>query len=374
MESQLKVELRTANRDRGLTVLLWMKDVLDNLPADVRLKIRRVAIVDTPAAQRDIMEVLLKDEILYLSCKSSLSYLHYQRCHTLFRKMLVRLRLSNDGTPIDQRDTVRRIQMLRQKLRNTLAVSLASKPARVLLRVDDFPSLCEESKEFARFHSIALENNIPYLLGVTPYLARQSSSPHLTDPEHRLLRQCAREGAEIALHGITHQKRSERPASELMGLSEQALQENIIAATGYLDRLGLRVSGFIAPFNSYDPRTLQVVAQHFKVMTGGPESVYTLGFLVGPCFLYGSLYVPSYRSTYDLRARDLRSFESLLTRSEGLVLPVTLHWADELQKDGFKTFRALCALIRDRALSWRDYVQDCMTVHRSVFSNEDREP
>lgn len=109
-------------------------------------------------------------------------------------------------------------------------------------------------------------------------------------------------------------------------------------------------------------------------MTGGPESVYTLGFLVGPCFLYGSLYVPSYRSTYDLRARDLRSFESLLTRSEGLVLPVTLHWADELQKDGFKTFRALCALIRDRALSWRDYVQDCMTVHRSVFSNEDREP
>ena len=132
MESKLKVELRTANRDRGLTVLLWMKDVLDNLPADVRLKIRRVAIVDTPAAQRDIMEVLLKDEILYLSCKSSLSYLHYQRCHTLFRKMLVRLRLSNDGTPIDQRDTVRRIQMLRQKLRNTLAVSLASKPARVL--------------------------------------------------------------------------------------------------------------------------------------------------------------------------------------------------------------------------------------------------
>lgn len=77
MESQLKVELRTANRDRGLTVLLWMKDVLDNLPADVRLKIRRVAIVDAPAAQRDIMEVLLKDEILYLSCKSSLSYLHY---------------------------------------------------------------------------------------------------------------------------------------------------------------------------------------------------------------------------------------------------------------------------------------------------------
>ena len=77
MESQLKVELRTANRDRGLTVLLWMKDVLDNLPADVRLKIRRVEIVDAPAAQRDIMEVLLKDEILYLSCKSSLSYLHY---------------------------------------------------------------------------------------------------------------------------------------------------------------------------------------------------------------------------------------------------------------------------------------------------------
>ena len=68
--------------------------------------------------------------------------------------------------------------MLRQKLRNTLAVSLASKPARVLLRVDDFPSLCEESKEFARFLSIALENNIPYLLGVTPYLARQSSRAH----------------------------------------------------------------------------------------------------------------------------------------------------------------------------------------------------
>ena len=129
MESQLKVELRTENRDRGLTVLLWMKDVLDNLPAPVRLKIRRVAIVDADAAQRDIMEVRLQNKILYLSCKSSLSYLHYRRCHTLFRKMLVRLRLSHDGTPIDQRDTVRRIQMLRQKLRNTLAVSAASKPA-----------------------------------------------------------------------------------------------------------------------------------------------------------------------------------------------------------------------------------------------------
>ena len=243
-ESQLEVELRTENRDRGLTVLLWMKDVLDNLPSPARLRIHRVAIADAPADQREMMEVLLKNEILYLSCKPSLNYLHYQPFHTLFRKMLVRLRLSHDATPIDQRDTVKRIQMLRQKVRNTLAVPPTSTPARVLLRVDDFPSPFEESGNFARFHSIALANNIPYLLGVTPYLARQSSCSQLTDPEHRMLRECIQEGAEVALHGMTHKKRAARPASELWGLAEEALEKEIVAATagsGYVPR-NLRAS------------------------------------------------------------------------------------------------------------------------------------
>jgi hypothetical protein len=74
-----------------------------------------------------------------------------------------------------------------------------------------------------------------------------------------------------------------------------------------------------------------------------------------------SLYVPSYRGAYDVDANRLARFDRLIAGGDGLIIPVTLHWANEV-RDGFRGFRALCERLRGRTRTWRELVSDAGAV------------
>jgi hypothetical protein len=69
----------------------------------------------------------------------------------------------------------------------------------------------------------------------------------------------------------------------------------------------------------------------------------------------GRLYAPSYRGAYDLSGGDLGGLERLARVAAGLVVPLTLHWANEV-KDGLRSFRALCARLAGATLTWSGYL------------------
>jgi peptidoglycan/xylan/chitin deacetylase (PgdA/CDA1 family) len=217
--------------------------------------------------------------------------------------------------------------------------------------VDDFPARRGTAADFRRFHRIARDHGIPYLLGVTPFLDRGEGPVALTPEESEVLRQCLGEGGECALHGFTHRRRYRNYPSELAGMGPAELRRNLARADDCLRRTGATAVGFVAPFNGYSPHTLSILAERFPLLGGGPESVEACGYRAGPCAFLGATYVPSYRGVYDVDGRALRSFDALAASAADLVLPVAIHWTNGLA-DGFRSFEALCQRLAGRTLAW----------------------
>ncbi len=221
-----------------------------------------------------------------------------------------------------------------------------------LLRVDDLPSPHGELKDFLRFHELLKKYQLPYLLAVTPFWQGRAA---FTNEEADVLKRITREGVELALHGFTHQKISLNIASELLGLSEGSLKLKIKSAVEYLSTLGCDPKVFVAPYNSYDPATIPVLSKCFSVLCGGPESVRSFGYRI-PSFFQGSFYLPSYRYAYDLRDNQMKTFDRLIQAASGLVIPITMHWANEV-KDGFKTLEKIIFRVKGRVISWNEFLQ-----------------
>ena len=84
--------------------------------------------------------------------------------------------------------------------------------------------------------------------------------------------------AEVALHGYSHQLAEGTPLTEFAGLSYRDQERRITAGKAELERqLGVRVSTFIPPWNSYDIRTVRALPlcqwpawPHYK---SGPANV-----------------------------------------------------------------------------------------------------
>jgi hypothetical protein len=125
----------------------------------------------------------------------------------------------------------------------------------------------------------------------------------------------------------------------------------------------LQTVGFVAPYNGYDPLTIGVLAERFALICGGPESVVALGYRNGPSFLMQSVYVPSYRGAYEVDLNRLERFDRLTAGADGLTIPVTLHWANQV-RDGFRAFRALCERLRGRTDNWSGFVSRAAAIKR----------
>lgn len=268
----------------------------------------------------------------------------------LFRKILMRLRLCHDVISLTQRQTAESILRLRKAVQQAESVALPHRQGcRFLLRVDDFPADGADSAAFQLFHDILRDHGIPYLLAITPYFHEKG----LEDHEIEILQCCRKEGMTPALHGFTHRRVRPEVPSELLGLSETDLRSSITKAITYLKKISLESAVFVAPYNSYDPQTVPILSEYFPILCGGPESVRGLGYR-GPGFIEKSLYLPSYRGAYDLK-KDIRWIVRIKDEGHGLLVPITLHWVNELQ-DNFKNLVRICRIIRTQMLSWDSLV------------------
>jgi peptidoglycan/xylan/chitin deacetylase (PgdA/CDA1 family) len=288
-------------------------------------------------------------------CSSSSIVLPSRPFAEIARKALVRLKLTGDPVPLDHLQIVLHQQRIRRLARSALGSTGRPTPCRFLLRVDDFPSPVASVDEFPRFHRIAVEHGLPYLLAVTPFLESSGERRPLSASAVDMLHACTAEGAELALHGFSHRSRYRNYGSELLSMPVTMLRAELDRADGYLGAHHLKTVGFVAPYNSYDPLTIGVLAERFPLICGGPESVVALGYRAGPSFLMQSLYVPSYRDAYDVDPGRSRRFDRLIAEGDGLTIPVTLHWANEVGSD-FRAFRALCERLRGHTVRWGDFV------------------
>ncbi len=193
--------------------------------------------------------------------------------------------------------------------RRAVLGAAAEGPPRLLLRAGSFPHpLADEdpgrfgSEAFRRAHAQLAEAGVPYLLAVTPRVAdrpldrSQTRWRPLADDELSLLADLRRERVTFAAHGLDHRTRRRAPArrSELAGLSAQRLGERLDLAAEELAAAAIRPEVFVPPFDRFDWRQWDTIAQRFAVVTAGHDSVDALGFHDGPLWRGDAVWLPVY--------------------------------------------------------------------------------
>jgi Uncharacterized protein conserved in bacteria (DUF2334) len=254
---------------------------------------------------------------------------------------------------------------------------------RVLVRVDEFPhyQAWDEpdrfgTAQFERFHRIMAAAGMPYLIAVLARVSRAPLSPAgangrdghgtgsrpLTEEEVAVLRRIAGERVCFALHGYTHRTRfaSPRRHSELCGLDRAQTETLIDEALAELAGCGIRPDVFVPPFNRFDARQLEWLADRFAVVCGGPESIGLMGFQRTPQWRGGAVYLPSYAPYYGRAADLLKALPRAIESIRGLWMPIVLHWGWEAQ-DGWESLERLIELIAPYTVPWESVLAEVQT-------------
>lgn len=241
---------------------------------------------------------------------------------------------------------------------------------RMLIRVDEFPHYraWDEPErfgttQFERFHEILAGAGVPYLIAVLPRVSYVPLSPTgtdsrpLEDEEVAILKRLAGERVCLALHGHDHRTRyaSPRHRSELCGLDRVQTERLIDEALGELARYDIRPDVFVPPFNRFDARQLEWLADRFAVVCGGPESIGTMGFQRTPQRRGDVVYLPSYAPYYGRAAELLRALPRVIERARGRWVPIALHWGWEAEA-GWSDLERLAELIAPYAAPWDDFL------------------
>ena len=353
-EIPASLEVRTLDADVGITIALWLADLVHETGVR-RLIVEDDGILGPPIRraplQRPRVDVTREGGgVVRVRCSSSAIFFERRLDLEAARKVLVIAGLAQDAASITQ-DQVARLQAdVVAAASDALSIE-RRRGAKVLLRVDDFPSLDAKSDDLLRFHEAAMEEGVHYLLAVTPFLDDGSGRKLLTTAERRILERVTSDGVELALHGFTHRSRYSNFGSELLHMPGPTLERALAEADSYLAGFGFSTSTFVAPYNTYDPFTVSILAKRFAVLCGGPESVHSFGYRAGPSAFMGSTYVPSYRGAYELTDRDLPHLDRLLATSGGGTLPITMHWANHLDSR-LETFRAIARRIKGSVIRW----------------------
>jgi hypothetical protein len=249
-------------------------------------------------------------------------------------------------------------------------VETAAAPPRFLVRVDEFPHYLAwdmpdrfGTAQFERFHEIMAGAGMHYLVAVLPRVSRSPLSPAgtesraLTDDEGALLGRLAGEGVGMALHGRDHRTRyaSPRRHSELCGLDRAQTRALLGQALAELERHDIRPEVFVPPFNRFDARQFEWLAERFTVVCGGPESIGTMGLQRTPGWRGQAVYMPSYAPYYGRAGELLDALPHALERAPGPWIPVVLHWGWESDREWAELER-LAELIAPHTVSWRDFL------------------
>jgi hypothetical protein len=245
----------------------------------------------------------------------------------------------------------------------------ADGPPQFLVRVDEFPyySGYDDPRygydASERFHSIMAQSGVQYLLAVVPQWTHEPLKPNgvggrpLDDRDRALIERMAGEGVAFGQHGATHRTRFSNPRrrTELGGRDGAALAALLDAGRRRLEEVGIRPRVLVPPFNRFDAGQWEVLAARYDVVTGGPESVLTMGFHGGPQWRGQAVYLPCYEPLYERAEVVLGAVERLLARQVGTWIPVVLHMGWELE-DGFSALARLARRIAPYAASWRDFL------------------
>jgi Uncharacterized protein conserved in bacteria (DUF2334) len=258
----------------------------------------------------------------------------------------------------------------RQLAARTAGLPTGTSAPRLLVRVDEFPhaQAWDEPERFGtsrfeRFHEIMAGTGVPYLIAVLPRVSRAPLSPAgtdsrpLQDAEVAVLRRLAGERVSFALHGRDHRTRfaSPRHHSELCGLDRAQTERLIDEALAELAAHGIRPDVFVPPFNRFDARQLEWLADRFAVVCGGPESIGLMGFQRTPQRRGDVVYLPSYAPYYGRAAEPLKALPRAIERARGRWVPIVLHWGWEAEA-GWTDLARLAELIAPYAAPWDDFL------------------
>jgi hypothetical protein len=255
--------------------------------------------------------------------------------------------------------------------RQAVLGSGATAPPRLLVRVDEFPRAGTfsghgaSSQAFVRFDELMAAAGVPYLLAVTPRVARDVLDPEavedreLVESELEILAALPRERVAFGLHGYNHRTRSRNPRrrSELDGLTPSGLSDRLDRAQALLQPLEIRPRVFIPPYNRFEADQYPQLASRYDVVCGGPETTTVLGLRGGPAWHEDAVYLPSYPPAYG-RAGTLRAgVRSLIGGSGGLWIPLVIHWGWEAD-DEFRDLTRLVDEIAPFVAPWEAFLDE----------------
>jgi hypothetical protein len=246
----------------------------------------------------------------------------------------------------------------------------AAAPPRPLIRVDEFPhaeGFDEDDKHgpdlLRRLHAVLTEAGVPYLLAVSPRVARDYLDPSggearpLSDAELELLADLRRDGVTFALHGLDHRTRHahRRKRAEWAGYSAGELEERLGLALAELAQAAILPRVLVPPFNRFDPKHWSVLARHFDVVCGGPESIARMGYHHTPLQRGDAVYLPAYAPLYGHGHEAAPALARLREQATGLWTAIVLHSGWEARDD----WAGLRALAREAAgldCSWTAFL------------------
>lgn len=231
--------------------------------------------------------------------------------------------------------------------RAVLGDAAAGRP-KVLVRVDQFPhpEAWDETARYgtedaARFHRTMVASGAPYLMAVTPRVARNPLDPDGTEwrehdeGERELLAEMRRDGVSFAVHGLDHRTRhaKARRHSEFTGRARKDVEERLETAQQAMRDRALHADVFVPPYDRFSASTWSAVASRFDVVCGGPESVTQMGFRPTPTWRGDAVWLPAYAPLYGTAEEVLPAIKELADEETGLWIPVVLRWSAEADTD-----------------------------------------
>jgi hypothetical protein len=246
----------------------------------------------------------------------------------------------------------------------------AAGPPRFLVRVDEFPlagtfeTSPRQVEDLDRFHAIMGEAGVPYLMAVTCGVARDYLDPSadgsrpLSDSELAALGRLRDDGVAFAQHGFDHRTRDARARhrSELVGLTPEGLLELLDAGAERLAEAGIATSAFVPPFNRFEARQYEPLAERFEIVCGGPESVALFGYHRTPLWRGEAIYMPAYEPFYGRAAALSEAVERAVAAQVALWIPVVLHLSWEADSD-WADLKRLAQRLSGHARAWGELVR-----------------